>query len=604
MKNGPPCGPNTVVFTNSPLYGPRVGRTVDTLEHSSLDPKTSVLVKVLNDTNVMSLLYKPNGDGGSHLGAGGSAGLPKGSSYSFGLNREYDGLEVWKLSDVVFLDDCPSILGRVVTIDMHQVIVDVSYSQHQGLAAGLGASSSDGAAGVPAKSSLKVFRVTELELCVDTCARGGGGGGVAETGDLRTKSTRGKKTAPPIPSSSLASKQALLMSGITHHIAGIVQHKPVCLLDPCPDAMPPPSSLLDPEDVPQSPRIYGFKPLAVHVTDEGPQLLIERISDRKSFLLCSAHATSGVFMSTSFIAVGRGGGGVGDKASRCTVAEESVDAIESGLAVDQSLDVDLLFTSKRSHTGDPDPKDQTGTPDADNPSDPRRPIPQIGQKRRNEASSESARSSDADRSKNDPSTLVSRLASSHPSFISCYSSRVFFLQDTNGTVWPLANGLRLKPNPSSKPQSGKGRRTGGRPRGLGGSLGMRGGRRGGRREKRKQRVVVQPQQTYSSIVLRQHAIGKGNSVMVIVVGKECFLLFFFLSRGRGDGEHQHWFAYLLVPWVPSGGGDPGSPGRVPRGQGVGALNCICPRGWRVDLQSTSVSVCVGTGRTEAGETRG
>jgi hypothetical protein len=38
----------------------------------------------------------------------------------------YDGLEVWSLSDVVFLDDSPAVLGRVVTVDQLQAIVDIS----------------------------------------------------------------------------------------------------------------------------------------------------------------------------------------------------------------------------------------------------------------------------------------------------------------------------------------------------------------------------------------------------------------------------------------------------------------------------------------------
>ena len=38
----------------------------------------------------------------------------------------YDGLEVWSLPDVVFLDDSPAVLGRVVTVDQLQAIVDIS----------------------------------------------------------------------------------------------------------------------------------------------------------------------------------------------------------------------------------------------------------------------------------------------------------------------------------------------------------------------------------------------------------------------------------------------------------------------------------------------
>ena len=48
LKNGPPCGPNAIVFTLSATGGPRVGRSVSVMEQSSIDPKTSVLVKVFS----------------------------------------------------------------------------------------------------------------------------------------------------------------------------------------------------------------------------------------------------------------------------------------------------------------------------------------------------------------------------------------------------------------------------------------------------------------------------------------------------------------------------------------------------------------------------
>ena len=118
------------------------------MERSSIDPKTSVLVKVFRDCTSSASSAQSNFDGSAHQNFHGSG------------NDVYSGLEVWKLNDVVFLDDSPSILGRVVAVDNNQVVVDCSYTQ------------SDPSEGHPsdvpvAKSSLKVFRLSDLEPCIE-----------------------------------------------------------------------------------------------------------------------------------------------------------------------------------------------------------------------------------------------------------------------------------------------------------------------------------------------------------------------------------------------------------------------------------------------------
>ena len=73
-----------------------------------------------------------------------------------------------------------------------------------------------------------------------------------------------------------------------------------------------------------------------------------------------------------------------------------------------------------------------------------------------------------------------------PSFVSCFGSQVLLLLDVNGMVWPLANGLRLRP-PSDR--------------------------------KHAFRAPPQPLRPYASIVSRQHAASKEENVLVFVLGK-------------------------------------------------------------------------------------
>ena len=401
MKNGPPCGANAVVYKKSHSHGACVGRTVNIMEHSGLDPKTSVLVKVLKEKSNQRYIDVPHQ-------------VPE------------SGLEVWKLSDVVFLDDSPSILGRVVTVDQHQAIVDVSHSQ-------------DSQTAEASKSCLKVFKVSELELCVDV-----------KTGEKSKAKT--KRCSVPQPP---------LSRGITHHVAGIVQHKPVCLLNPS-QAEQTNSTFGTYDDTPAS-TIFGYKPLAIQATDEGINLLVERMTDGKAFLVCSAHASTGAFISTSFIAIG----GKDGKPSRCTIKEESVNATESGLAANN---FDLLPKSRAS--GGEREDNQEGDPK-----------PQIGIKRKH--TPPSPRSS----TPTEAFTSDFPLSATHPTFISCYNSRVLLLQDVNGLVWPLMDGLSLKP---------------GHPKHL--------------------RSSLQPLQAYRSIVSRQHSSSKDTNVMVLILGKYiCYL---------------------------------------------------------------------------------
>ena len=322
LKNGPPCGPNSIVYCSSP-YGPRVGRTMNIIEHGTLDPKTSVLVKVFKDE------YRVNSDGASakkKIKTEIDLSSPVVSDLDNSSN--YNGLEVWKLSDVVFLDDSPAILGRVVTIDPPQAIVDISHSTNE---SGTLASSSN------AKSTLKVFKINDMELCpIDF-----GDNGPLSQHQQKTKnhpSFKGKSSFAS-SSSSAGSKGV----GVSHHVAGTVQHHPVCILAPEPKSHDPSlaSGVLSNSLQSQLQQtgssstnsgsiIYGYRPLAVHTTDKGPTMLVERISDSATFLFYSGYSSAGSLLSTSFVAVSS----KDSKPARHTIEEESVPAFEGGFKID------------------------------------------------------------------------------------------------------------------------------------------------------------------------------------------------------------------------------------------------------------------------------
>ncbi len=294
LKEGPPCGPNAVVYTASPTGRPLVGTTV--VEQSWTASRSSVLVRVYKD---------PPLEGQSSKSTGASAVLKDIES-----STHFESLDIWKTSDIVFLDDSPAVLGRVVTVDQHQAIVNVFLDD---------ASSS--------KSSLKVFKTSELELCLNT--------------------VQSSATGTPSEQSS------------SQHIAGVVQHTPLLLSTPD----------LSTDEHSKS-ITYGYRPLAIHTTTSGPSLLLEHVNNNKAFIVCSGQASHGPFGTSSFVALG-----LGSKPVRSTVPEESLSAAEGGLAT---------------------------------------------------------------------------IGGNSPSFVSCNKSQLLLLQDVNGQLSPLVNGLKLRPDSDDK----------------------------------------------------------------------------------------------------------------------------------------------------------
>lgn len=290
------------------------------IEHGSLDPKTSVLVKVFKDD------HRANSDDGKRAASWmdfDSKLLPE-----LDTNSNYNSLEVWKLSDVVFLDDSPAILGRVVTVDHPQAIVDISHSTSE---SGTLASSSN------AKSTLKVFKVSELELCpIDYADVSGPQSQQQQSKQQQQQQRQPWKTNLASTSSSSETKSSQNRGGVSHHVAGTVQHHPVCILAPELSASSnrnSSSTLFQQQGTTAASVIHGYTPLAVHTTDEGPTMLLERISDSATFLVSSGHSSAaggGALISTSFVAVNC----KDSKPNLFTIEEESIPALEGGFRVD------------------------------------------------------------------------------------------------------------------------------------------------------------------------------------------------------------------------------------------------------------------------------
>ena len=341
LKNGPPCGPNALVLQCSKTHGPRVGKTVNIMEHSSLDPVTSILVRVMKNTPLS---------------------LEDAVSKNLDDSKVYESLEVWKHSDVIFLDDSPAVLGRVVAVDSNQAIVDISQTQNRANESKSG------------KGSLKVFRVSEIEICVSTDFTVTTS---SEKGNVETKSTAFAKKC-------------------SRHVAGIVQHEPTCIIDP-----QRPSQTISAEDslegIPSHSPLAGLRPITIHMTSEGPLLLVESLQNDQAYIITPAHSTSGLIQTSSYVALSARD----QKPPHCTVLDEGCNCLESGL-VAKIYDQEEPTTAKGK-----------------------------GRKRR--------------LTQRDNETPQETPKVDHALFMNLYNSDIFCLRDVNGIPIPVPPGLKLRP---------------------------------------------------------------------------------------------------------------------------------------------------------------
>lgn len=332
-----------------------MGKTVNIIEHGSLDPTTSVLVKVLKQKEGEEPMMEET----------------LADKILDNSANKFDGLEVWSQSEVVFLDDSPAVLGRVIAIDNHQAIVDISYAHT--------------APGVDnkAQSSLRVFRVQELEPCVDI--------------DLNiSQDTVGG-----------ASSQ-LISRSLSRHVAGVVQHHPVCIVDPTPSHASQ-LSIID-DGYESNTPLVGFRPLAVHVTNTGPYLCVKRVTDNKTFIVCSSRTNSGMLQTSSYVAVE----GQDQKPSKSTIEEESCCSVECGLEWEGTKEEVPLIVEPGGRGKRP------------------------GKRRKRKLAQRDATQDSANQ--NTPSCRTAA------SFVDLYNSEVLFLQDIHGILNPVPSGLKLKPD--------------------------------------------------------------------------------------------------------------------------------------------------------------
>lgn len=398
-----------------------MGKTMNIIEHSGLDPKTSILVKVFKDSRpcVSKKDGVPASSNGSSLGT---------LLTTLDSQAQFEGLEVWLLSDVVFLDDSPAVLGRVVTVDPPQAIIDISHASSE--SGTMGSTST-------AQSTLKVFKISEIEPCMDrrlsssppklstavnvASSRRGDAGGHSRS----TPTQEGKEGGE---GGGGEGENTIEKVAVSQHIAGLVQHVPICLMSPC----PPSSSKNHRTSAPipetdsshaHSGCVYGHYPLAMRMTDNGPMILVKRVSDGTAFLACSGHSGFPSFSSSSFVSLSSRE----SKLGRCTIEEESVSAMDGGY--EKVKHPHLVGSDKR--------------------------VKEV---------------------------------SSHPSILKLHKSQTLILQDANGHISSLSDGLRLKPS-SSSPSSGQRHHKG------------------------------QPQMPYKCVVTRTHLVKKDTNVLIIVVGR-------------------------------------------------------------------------------------
>lgn len=471
----------------------------------------------------------------------------------------YDGLEVWSLSDVVFLDDSPAILGRVVTVDHLQAIVDISCASSE--SGTMGSTSA-------AQSTLKVFKLNDIEPCMDKCVgvtvtRGG----VESCKDKSVAGTAARAGIEPCKDKSVAftatrsgiepckdkcvgvtgAKGAGKGEGskavghdvvprdgdrgvtISHHIAGVVQHRPSCLLTPDPQSHPPTTTQPHPprdhhqdnnnnnNHHPPCTCIHGYYPLAVHVTDDGPMMLVKRVSDGSAFLVCSGHPGFPSFSSSSFVSLSSSRD---SKPGRATIDEESVSAVDGGFDR-EAWDTRKGDGGKGLNRGgtkglnksdkdgmkeftEADSGGKTGSTEALNggvkglkKADKGGKIGLAKADKGGKKGSDSGGTKGLQKKTDDgglnakveeANGLKSRSAwtlTSHPSFLQLHKSDAILLHDSNGVLCPLLEGLRLSPSPLL---SQRGKKTG-------------------------------PVLPYKCVTTRFHTVKKNCTALLVVLGK-------------------------------------------------------------------------------------
>ena len=199
---------------------------------------------------------------------------------------------------MTFLDNPTPLYGEVIAIDQQQAVVKLEN-------------------GGPDRLAVKILKLSELE--------------VANVAGLKSdleNSTLGSSTNDSISAQPTSSTK---ISSFTKHIAGIIQHKPLCLLDASCQWKPAESfGMLDAQS---GTMVTGFRPITIHATKDGIMMLVERMSDLKTFLMFPAAMTTGLVRGSSYVATGNGT----NYPNKCTLEEDAVTSTESGFVSSEEM---------------------------------------------------------------------------------------------------------------------------------------------------------------------------------------------------------------------------------------------------------------------------
>jgi len=345
------------------MLGPRVGYTVDIEEHSLLDPKVSVLVKVCTNGHHNSEMPK------DPLSRHASSSQPSSGKKS---------LEVWSRSQVTFLDNPTPSFGEVIAIDQQQAVVKLENC------------GSD-------KPAVKILKLSELE--------------VAPSASTRNTSDNSFSNHDDITTSSAQSNPSTKISSFTKHIAGIIQHKPLCILDAnCQWKPAEPVGILDMQS---GSMVTGFRPITIHSTKKGVMLLVERISDMKTFLIFPAAMTTGLVRGSSYVAAGNST----NYPNKCTLEEDAVISTEGGFVCN-----DEIYIQEFNNQGD-------------GASPTTRIV--LGEKRKHLDNSANHCSND------DKDLCTTSTTESVPQLVTCMDSNLLVVKNAHGIVSLLTEGSQI-----------------------------------------------------------------------------------------------------------------------------------------------------------------
>ena len=354
LKSGPNYGLNMPVFHSSDSSGPRLGYTIDPDEHSMLDPKLSVLVRV--GANSAEAESSSSFDAMSSM-------LRSGKKY----------LEVWSRSQVTFLDNPTTLYGEVIAIDQQQAVVKLENGG----------------------SAVKILKLSELEVASVA--------GLKNSLDNNASNVPGSSTNDNIPLSFPQPMSSTNLSPFTKHTAGVVQHKPICLLDASCQWRPTESFGM--VDVQAGTTVTGFRPITIYASKDGIMMLVERMSDLKTFLLFPAAMTTGLVRGSSYVAAGNST----IYSNKCTLEEDAVKSAEGGF-----IDGEEMYLQELRHQGKGDCVDKVV----------------LGKKRKH--------FDDSDTGNN-----YSKHLSTVPQLLTCMDSNVLLVKNAHGVVSLFSEGSQI-----------------------------------------------------------------------------------------------------------------------------------------------------------------